>query len=521
MNPTVFINLSLLLVFLHATCRRAELCALGYLAALSYLYMSFLKGYSFAQSLSLLAAFLLWSQPSILFVSWFCSAVACGRVDPDRKYLTKFFGGASLSLVAILMAVVPFLLSLIIRTGNSSLSVTVVGMSFLSFSLVRSVQDTVDSYYFAKSGAASGVPLRFAEVYASSVAPFKFFSGPIQGLPSGLSDAFHGNKVGLLAFSRSMLMLSLGIFFKFVVADGFRQFFLADPYMGVTNIFFGSPLFRLFGLPLYGIHLFLDFYGYILIAYGIAYSLGFPVVINFVRPLSASSLTEFWRRWNISLSLFLKDNIFSPIASFLAISAPSAMSLALPITMLICGLWHGVGLGFVVWGVVHGFWLLAESKSKHRSLQLGLSISPGLSRFASSFASSVAMLSILSTFSLFYVDVTEVFGFFSLGLAQFIEVLPRTGLTLYLMGAVLVLVVIQILLVKCVDFICRVEGLVFSFSRIPLPSKEQFIDGFSGVSSRSFLGVPEAFLNLFLYCLIVFCSLLLSRAGQQFVYFAF
>ncbi len=122
----------------------------------------------------------------------------------------------------------------------------------------------------------------------------------------------------------------------------------------------------------YSLQILTDFAGYSLIARGVAKLFGYEVINNFEQPYFARSFSEFWRRWHISLSAWIWEYLFSPLISFFLrrvgrwnlATVEREMRIAYPCaalsTMLLCGLWHGAGWTYVVWGGLHGLFLTFE-----------------------------------------------------------------------------------------------------------------------------------------------------------------
>src|ERR1051325_11983576 len=112
----------------------------------------------------------------------------------------------------------------------------------------------------------------------------------------------------------------------------------------------------------YALQIYADFSGYSDIAIGSALLLGFRLPANFNAPYRAASLPEFWRRWHISLSTWLRDYVFFSIAGKRARSA-AVLYGGLLVTMLVGGLWHGPTWTFVIWGLLHGTGLVVVTAS--------------------------------------------------------------------------------------------------------------------------------------------------------------
>ncbi len=164
------------------------------------------------------------------------------------------------------------------------------------------------------------------------------------------------------AFDGCMLILS-GLFRKCVIADSCAQLANAafDGRMG------SSAWVTLLGAYAFAFQIYGDFSGYSDIARGSAQLLGFHFMVNFRQPYLATSLQDFWRRWHISLSSWLRDYLYVPLGGN-RLSAPRTYINVL-LTMLIGGLWHGASWNFVLWGALHGGVLAAERKLRPQDPQ--------------------------------------------------------------------------------------------------------------------------------------------------------
>ncbi len=149
--------------------------------------------------------------------------------------------------------------------------------------------------------------------------------------------------------------MTLGLFEKVVLADTM----LADSADSVFG--YGGPLVALdswLGVIAFAGQIFFDFAGYSTCAIGAALCLGFHLKDNFRFPYAAVGFSDFWRRWHISLSTFLRDYLYIPLGGNRS-GATRAM-INLIIVMFIGGLWHGAAWTFVVWGLLHGSYLAIE-----------------------------------------------------------------------------------------------------------------------------------------------------------------
>ncbi|MCX6149058.1 MAG: MBOAT family protein [Ignavibacteriales bacterium] len=156
---------------------------------------------------------------------------------------------------------------------------------------------------------------------------------------------------------KAIFLICSGLFKKAVIADyislNFVDRVMDEPlrFTGVEN------LMATYG---YALQIYCDFSGYSDIAIGLALLLGFKLMDNFNSPYKASSVAEFWRRWHISLSSWLLDYIFKPLQFSLRNLRLLGNALAILITFVACGLWHGANWTFIVWGTIHGL-LMAVS----------------------------------------------------------------------------------------------------------------------------------------------------------------
>jgi alginate O-acetyltransferase complex protein AlgI len=155
--------------------------------------------------------------------------------------------------------------------------------------------------------------------------------------------------------SRAFYLIATGLFKKVVIAN-----YLASH---IVDQVFGAPgqhssLEILIGIYAYAVQIYADFSGYTDIAIGLALLLGFKFPQNFDSPYAAVSLQDFWRRWHMTLSRWLRDYLYIPLGGNRKGTIMTYRNLML--TMLIGGLWHGAGWTFIVWGGIHGVGLCYE-----------------------------------------------------------------------------------------------------------------------------------------------------------------
>jgi len=170
--------------------------------------------------------------------------------------------------------------------------------------------------------------------------------------------------------ARSLVLIFAGLLKKGVIAD-YLSINFVDRVFENPALF--SGLENLLGVYAYALQIYCDFSGYSDIAIGLAALLGFDLPINFMSPYKAYSVTDFWRRWHISLSTWLRDYLYIPLGGNR--KGKARQHLNLMITMLLGGLWHGASWNFVFWGGLHGialvfdkFWLRLKL-TQHKAMR--------------------------------------------------------------------------------------------------------------------------------------------------------
>ena len=119
-----------------------------------------------------------------------------------------------------------------------------------------------------------------------------------------------------------------------------------------------SSIYALLGLIIFSMQIYFDFSGYSDIARGISRLMGIDLMINFKQPYFSLKPSEFWKRWHISLSSWLRDYLYIPLGGNR--KGISRTYINLMLTMLLGGLWHGASLNFVLWGAMHAVYLIVE-----------------------------------------------------------------------------------------------------------------------------------------------------------------
>jgi D-alanyl-lipoteichoic acid acyltransferase DltB (MBOAT superfamily) len=266
------------------------------------------------------------------------------------KYFNFFIGSAQEAIRALGLNFEVFHLHLVLP----------VGISFYTF---KTLSYTIDVYRRRIH------PTRSFLDYALFVSFFpNLVAGPIDRARTLLPQIASLARPTRLQVKEGLVLITNGLFKKVLIGDAAAR---------IVNNIFGQPeLYRspelLAALILFSIQIYADFSGYSNMARGVAKMFGVNLMINFEQPYLSRSFSEFWRRWHISLSTWFWDYLFNPIISaFLRRIArwrladiKLEMWIAYPpaviITMVLCGLWHGAGFTFIVWGGLHGLFLVIE-----------------------------------------------------------------------------------------------------------------------------------------------------------------
>ncbi|MEZ6067099.1 MAG: MBOAT family protein [Planctomycetaceae bacterium] len=221
-----------------------------------------------------------------------------------------------------------------------------VGISFYTF---QTMSYTIDVY------RRQCEPTRNFLDFAVYVSFFpQLVAGPIERATHFLPQVTHPRVHKPGDFAEGLYLVMTGLF---------RKVFVADTLAMVVNGIFATPTSELSGIEvLIGVYAFAfqiygDFSGYSAMARGVSKWLGFDLMENFRRPYFAETPSEFWQRWHISLSQWLRDYLYIPLGGNRGGTLLTSRNLML--TMLLGGLWHGAAWTFIVWGAFHGFILCA------------------------------------------------------------------------------------------------------------------------------------------------------------------
>lgn len=255
------------------------------------------------------------------------------------KYF-NFFNSSLGDLAALLkLSYVPSSLEILLPIG-------------LSFHTFQSLSYVIEVYQGNQKAERNlGIYALYVMFYPQLVA------GPIER-PQTMIHQFREPKY--FDYSRvveGLLLMAWGLLKKVVVADNLAL--LVNPVYAHPANYHNTTL--LLATLFFSIQIYCDFSGYTDIARGAAKVMGFELSLNFDHPYTAKSLSEFWRRWHISLSSWLRDYIYTPLVLKKRYWGNWGAVYALMLTFIISGLWHGAAWTFIAWGCIHGIGLSCEA----------------------------------------------------------------------------------------------------------------------------------------------------------------
>ena len=225
-----------------------------------------------------------------------------------------------------------------------------VGISFYTFQALGYIVDVYRGEIKAEKNFIN---------YALFVSFFpQLVAGPIERSKNLLTQIDNLGRRRYENLSKGLLYILWGFFLKLVIADRAAIFVnqVYDSYQGYSYVFL------CYAALLFAVQIYCDFYSYSIIAKGSAKILGYDLMDNFKAPYLSKSITEFWRRWHISLSTWFKDYLYIPLGGNR--KGAFRKHLNVLIVFLVSGLWHGANYTFVLWGLIHGIFNILEDSFK-------------------------------------------------------------------------------------------------------------------------------------------------------------
>lgn len=286
-----------------------------------------------------------WQTFLFLFVIIFTYILAF-FIDKYRNKILLFFSLFLVFTPLLLYKYIPFLLKSLCNVDIYDTFILPIGISFYTFQAVGYLIDV----YYQKTKV-----VRNFLTYACFISFFpQLIAGPIERATSLVAQIETLKKPTDDDYSVGFRHILLGLCLKLLIAETVASF--VDPVY--NNINHQTGLSILIATLLFGIQIYCDFNGYTLIAIGSARLLGIKLITNFNHPYNAISITDFWRRWHISLSTWFKDYVYIPLGGNRKSRLRSSFNIIT--TFTISGIWHGANWTFFIWGFVNGLVIALE-----------------------------------------------------------------------------------------------------------------------------------------------------------------
>ena len=224
-----------------------------------------------------------------------------------------------------------------------------IGISFYTFQAISGLR-TLE----VEKGRTFGAHIYNNLLYLSFFP--QLVAGPISKRAQLLPQLLR-RKVRPKSIKTGLMLIAIGLVFKACIADNLAVYVdqvFADPVLH-------SPNAQKVASLLFSIQIYCDFNGYCLIGMGISKLMGVSLVFNFKNPYFSSSISEFWRRWHITLGQFFREFVFQPVKSLFPKGNFAGYGLAILLVFIFSAFWHGVGMTFLIWGLIHGIAVLIEN----------------------------------------------------------------------------------------------------------------------------------------------------------------
>ncbi len=272
----------------------------------------------------------------VALITYFSAILVSGASD-DRKRKALFWTGTLLIFsVFMLFKFLPMFTGLL----------SVVGLSFYALQALGYLSDV----YMKKTEEEKNYLILF-----SYVAFFPtFLSGPIQRSTFLLPQIKQGVSFCYEKAKRGLLLILWGLFLKLLISN--RLHMIVEPVFADVRSCTGATI--LFAALMYGIELYADFAGYTYVATGVANIMGFDMARNFTQPYFGVRIREYWRRWHISLTSWFRDYLYIPLGGNR--KGTKRKYLNIMIIFFFSGLWHGNGIKYFAWGMLHGVYEVVE-----------------------------------------------------------------------------------------------------------------------------------------------------------------
>ena len=337
--------------FIFLICLTLAVIIYYILSAKSRNYFLVICNYLFYSYFDYRLSLLLFALTSITYLLG--TGIFTSKSDTSKKYF--FITGIVLNLTALgffkyynffIESFNSFFTMFGLGLNLSTLSIILpLGISFYVFQTMTFIFDnyyeTIDEKYRFINYVV------FASFFPTIIA------GPIVKASKLLPQIKNGVEFSSQNISKGLALITIGMFRKVLIGDTCGS--IVDQVFAEPKYYLSPEV--LITLFLYTFQLYNDFAGYSSIARGIARLFGFEIISNFRQPYFSQSISEFWKRWHISLAIWLRDYLFKPLQFKYRSLGKYGNVLGIMITFIICGLWHGPSWGYIFWGFSQGFYI--------------------------------------------------------------------------------------------------------------------------------------------------------------------
>jgi len=412
-----------------------------------------------------------WYPPAVLLLL-FHTALGLYGGQAIAKYRNKIVltGVVFIALLPLLIfKYFNFFVSLFGMEGRYIELMLPLGLSFYTFSMIGYY---IDLYKKRVQCNQSFLDLLLFIAFWPHLA-----AGPILRAKNIFTNIFKEEPLTTRSVTIALVLISIGLVKKLLIADNIGAYVNWNLSYGVTEMNLMEAWATMLG---FGAQIYADFSGYSDMAIGFALLMGFKLPANFNYPYRATTVTEFWHRWHISLSTWFRDYLYFPLGGNRKGKYRTYINIM--IVFVLSGIWHGAGIGFAIWGAIHGMILVMEKAVESTYYKIAASIR---------WIITMVLITVAwSFFRLEYSDalviVKKMFGF-------------SDSLFVNATSPYYVVVLLLMLIIPVLDHVCR----------------------FYRVDKDGFPIVNRSFISLLVLSLLIFFALLFSGMPLPFIYFEF
>ena len=297
------------------------------------------------------------------FCTWILGIIIEKALKNGQKSIARVCAACGVCFYIFMLCIYKYLGFILAKLGfeqpgSENLFISLLMPVGLSFYLFQAIGYLIDIY---KGNSEAEKNFLYLSLYLAFFP--KLVSGPIEREQDFLPQIRELEKVRFKDKGR------LSTAFTYMLWGYFMKMVVADRLAVTTTLLFSNPaaydsFWLLAGAFFYTIQIYCDFSGYSYIAIGCARIFGIRLTHNFETPYMATSISDFWRRWHISLSTWLRDYLYIPLGGNRKGFTRKCINTV--IVFLVCGMWHGAGLNFLVWGILHGIYSVIEAVGRKK-----------------------------------------------------------------------------------------------------------------------------------------------------------